>query len=889
MNQYSIVTSSYFHWIVSGLLVFIYICFFFLFYRKKSDKSSLIDQHEKGIFPVFTDPDVIHAYRDYKITFKSLGPLSLPRSIVNIVFLQSLRKLSCGWSNSPLGINYSMVLVAIISFVIIYVSAAVTAAVIARLDPNSANERLQYWKKLLRSTLLNGILEEIIAVSAVVWCGLILYGRVGASALDAEGPTSCVAALTSLNALPTGHIFFMAFLAISIPLSLRGIRFEVAILLLLICVVSVIAALNKIGRSVDFLSIALYIIPLTMIFEHERFMRLSFLNLKITEQRSEALIEVSTRSISRIFIGGFFTQCAHFCPLSSQLTTKLERRNQKELAALERAQLVAIIGNVAHDLKTPLHSFKMDLDFLRSELLTILANISAKHDLEAEGKSLSNPSSAHGSSRPTASPGAGPGPSSQLLPASIESLMRSLSGSAEFMTMAINRGIEFTKASGGIQLQPTMSSFHLGDALMMPLQILHSLKSNTVIELLPLQPSIAPYIITDQHWLRENTLCLLSNALKYSKDGTTVTFAIDLIEGTDLMPEIEEQRAEQQQQRQRHHVQEQQSADSSGSTTPNDGSVTPTQAAEELPVPTQQYLRFTVLDRGIGIPEEVRKKLFRPFQQAQRLAGGTGLGLYSLSMRMRALGGYRGVKSRPDGQDGSAFWFALPYKPDTMMDAQPTDSERSSGTSTPLVVSLSEPPKDNPDSATSSMKNKPRVLIVDDSLSVLKVTERSVKQAGLECETATNGAIALERMKEALSNSEIDVVMIDFQMPVMDGPTCVSRYREYETEYIRQSQKYRDEVGDEDDDVNIKVDETSPPRLSSTDSTVPSYSDSEKSSSSSSSSRRRRSERVAIVGMSANSDEANRSLGLGAGMDAFIPKPFNLNELKSVLAELIYK
>ena len=58
--------------------------------------------------------------------------------------------------------------------------------------------------------------------------------------------------------------------------------------------------------------------------------------------------------------------------------------------------------------------------------------------------------------------------------------------------------------------------------------------------------------------------------------------------------------------------------------------------------------------------------LFTPFKQAQRLAGGTGLGLYSLAKRMEAINGYYGVQKRRDGLQGSLFWFAFPYKPDTM-------------------------------------------------------------------------------------------------------------------------------------------------------------------------------------------------------------------------------
>ena len=75
-------------------------------------------------------------------------------------------------------------------------------------------------------------------------------------------------------------------------------------------------------------------------------------------------------------------------------------------------------------------------------------------------------------------------------------------------------------------------------------------------------------------------------------------------------------------------------------------------------------LKFEVQDTGIGLSEEAMKNLFNPFKQAQRLAGGTGLGLYSLAKRMDALKGYYGVEKRKDGKQGSLFWFAVPYRPD---------------------------------------------------------------------------------------------------------------------------------------------------------------------------------------------------------------------------------
>eukprot|EP01039_Chlorochromonas_danica_P009203 gene9203-10163_t len=84
----------------------------------------------------------------------------------------------------------------------------------------------------------------------------------------------------------------------------------------------------------------------------------------------------------------------------------------------------------------------------------------------------------------------------------------------------------------------------------------------------------------------------------------------------------------------------------------------------EASVTDYKLLVFEVEDEGIGVSEEARHRLFNPFQQTQRLAGGTGLGLYSLAKRCEAIKGHCGVSGRKDGKSGSCFWFSVPYRPD---------------------------------------------------------------------------------------------------------------------------------------------------------------------------------------------------------------------------------
>ncbi len=190
----------------------------------------------------------------------------------------------------------------------------------------------------------------------------------------------------------------------------------------------------------------------------------------------------------------------------------------------------------------------------------------------------------------------------------------------------------------------------------------------------------------------------------------------------------------------------------------------------------QPCLRFDVADTGIGMTKAELGRLFRPFTQADssmaRRFGGTGLGLTISKRLVEMLGGSLSVRS--DAGQGSVFTMAVATG---SLDGV-TMFEISS--QCPLERRSTEPPNE---------ENRPlscRVLLAEDGPDNRRLITYMLKKAGAEVEIAENGLLAYERIMgpttvapEAGSDRPlIDVVLMDMQMPVLDGYEATRRLRE---------------------------------------------------------------------------------------------------------------
>ena len=179
----------------------------------------------------------------------------------------------------------------------------------------------------------------------------------------------------------------------------------------------------------------------------------------------------------------------------------------------------------------------------------------------------------------------------------------------------------------------------------------------------------------------------------------------------------------------------------------------------------QSAVILEVTDTGIGIGSDVLPRLFTPFTQAEsstnRRFGGTGLGLSISRQIVLALGGELTVRSTPG--EGSSFGVTIPTG----------DVSRAH-----LLQSPGEVIRDDETDATwtpdSSALRDVRILLADDSLDNQKLLRTVLGNVGAEVEIEVNGRLAVERIQAGA----FDVVLMDMDMPEMDGYEATRKLRD---------------------------------------------------------------------------------------------------------------
>ena len=174
-------------------------------------------------------------------------------------------------------------------------------------------------------------------------------------------------------------------------------------------------------------------------------------------------------------------------------------------------------------------------------------------------------------------------------------------------------------------------------------------------------------------------------------------------------------------------------------------------------------VRLAVHDTGIGIPHEKQAHIFEAFTQADssttRKYGGTGLGLAICKRLTELMGGYIGVQSQPN--IGSTFYVDLPLP--VLHKSQPHTHRNST---------VEEKHRDS-----TALRGK-RVLLVEDNEVNRKVAVKLLEKLEIQIDVAGNGREAVEKA----TTQTYDLILMDCQMPEMDGYEATERIRNWEAQ-----------------------------------------------------------------------------------------------------------
>jgi CheY-like chemotaxis protein/nitrogen-specific signal transduction histidine kinase len=328
--------------------------------------------------------------------------------------------------------------------------------------------------------------------------------------------------------------------------------------------------------------------------------------------------------------------------------------------------------------------------------------------------------------------------------------------SAHALLGIINDILDFSKIEAG-KLELDVVDFDLRDAIEGAVELLADSAHRKGLELITsLPPGLHSAVVGDPGRLQQIVTNLVGNAIKFTSHGE-VSIEVDSLRET----------------------------------------------ADDITV------ICAVRDTGVGLPPEVRERVFDAFQQADgsatRKFGGSGLGLAIVKQLTAMMEGEVGVESI-DGK-GCTFWFSVRFR---KADSSPAGSARFDMRSVP----------------TADLGV--RVLLAEDNPLNQELMFDLMEAWGCDVDLARNGLEAIEKF----SRERYDIVLMDCQMPELDGYQATRRIRELETTR-------------EDHEV------------------------------------------VPIIALTANAMEGDRERCIDAGMTDFVSKPFDHGRLRSVMVRCI--
>jgi signal transduction histidine kinase/CheY-like chemotaxis protein len=299
--------------------------------------------------------------------------------------------------------------------------------------------------------------------------------------------------------------------------------------------------------------------------------------------------------------------------------------------------------------------------------------------------------------------------------------MQMSKSSADSLLKIIDDILDFSKIDAG-KLAMESVEFDPRDTLMQCVKFFSSKAAASGLKLVgKISPEVPGRVVGDPTRLRQIIVNLLGNALKFTEHGEIVL-----------------------------------------------------QVEKEVPASDEPFLHFSVHDTGVGIPREKQQVIFAPFAQADgsttRKFGGTGLGLTISARLVHLMGGNIWVESQVGA--GSTFHFTAWFGRAKLVQPQPSSGDLPSNSRNSGAADLIPP---HPVHAEHPGL---RVLLVEDNLVNQRLAMRLLEKHGYKVGLALNGRQALA----AILQDSFDLVLMDVQMPEMDGFETTAAIREREKE-----------------------------------------------------------------------------------------------------------
>ena len=298
-----------------------------------------------------------------------------------------------------------------------------------------------------------------------------------------------------------------------------------------------------------------------------------------------------------------------------------------------------------------------------------------------------------------------------------------IKNAGESLLAQINNILDFSKIDAGM-LELETIDFDLYEQINIASSIFTKEISDKKLHFdINIEPDVPQFLIGDESRLRQILINLLSNAVKYTSKGK-VTFNVSRFDGI------------------------------------NDKTA---------------RLRFEIIDTGIGISKDRQQTLFQAFVQghksAARIYGGTGLGLSIVKQLATKMGGTVSLTSEPGL--GSAFICEIEFPISSEEAVKNVKIQKENCVmQTKRISLLSEQKK------SDLPKETKKILIVEDSKIYQRLEREMLESWGFKFELAENGQEACRIFRER--GSEFSLILMDCQMPVMDGYKATAEIRDFE-------------------------------------------------------------------------------------------------------------